>query len=69
MSNLGVGELEVGSIPEVKADAISENFNPLLVLCNAKSGGGQGVEIFSRLSSQLNRLQVYDITQLGPHQG
>eukprot|EP00050_Salpingoeca_kvevrii_P011830 m.18227 g.18227 ORF g.18227 m.18227 type:complete len:971 (-) comp3654_c0_seq1:216-3128(-) len=66
LSTVGNCQLAVTFLPEILPDQIPKSSLPLLVFVNAKSGGGQGKELWARLSSMLNPHQVFDVTKLGP---
>ena len=53
----------------VRADEIRSGEVPMLVFVNSKSGGGQGAELYSKLSEYVNENQLFDITKGGPLEG
>jgi hypothetical protein len=53
----------------VQVTEISPFVTPILVFVNSKSGGGQGIELYSKLSRILNPNQVFDLTATGPMAG
>eukprot|EP00052_Salpingoeca_macrocollata_P025075 m.227346 g.227346 ORF g.227346 m.227346 type:complete len:1024 (-) comp22368_c1_seq2:74-3145(-) len=67
MSQVKGRQLGVLWLPVIQS--VPERCCPLLVFVNSKSGGGQGQELFSILSTMLNPYQVFDVTQNGPLPG
>ncbi|XP_033726446.1 diacylglycerol kinase theta-like isoform X2 [Pecten maximus] len=56
-------------LPNIQSHMIPENFNPLLVFVNVKSGGCQGLELITSFRKLLNPHQVFNLETGGPLPG
>ena len=48
---------------------MNEKSNPVLVMVNVRSGGGQGADLLIEFQKILNPHQVYSLTDGGPLPG
>eukprot|EP00118_Oscarella_pearsei_P009125 m.50724 g.50724 ORF g.50724 m.50724 type:complete len:1013 (+) comp34089_c0_seq2:31-3069(+) len=62
-------KLKVILLPYIEASALLTKTSPLLIFVNTKSGGGQGLELFSLLRQHLNPYQVFNVLDGGPFPG
>ncbi|EDQ87685.1 uncharacterized protein MONBRDRAFT_37869 [Monosiga brevicollis MX1] len=56
-------------LPTIDAAAIPEDAEPLLVFINPKSGGGQGLDLYTRIGRYVNPHQLFDLSVAGPEPG
>ena len=52
--------------PFLQPEMFPPNSQPLLVLVNSKSGGGQGADMLAAFQRQLNPHQVHSLSEGGP---
>ncbi|KAJ7358720.1 hypothetical protein OS493_022164 [Desmophyllum pertusum] len=58
--------LFVRVLPNIYPELFPPNSQPLLVLVNSKSGGGQGADMLAAFQRLLNPHQVHSLTEEGP---
>ncbi|XP_078382985.1 diacylglycerol kinase theta-like isoform X2 [Oculina patagonica] len=58
--------LFVKVLPNIHPELFPPNSQPLLVLVNSKSGGGQGADMLAAFQRLLNPHQVHSLTEGGP---
>ncbi|XP_046839229.1 diacylglycerol kinase theta-like [Xenia sp. Carnegie-2017] len=61
--------LFVKLIPNIYENTLNEKSNPVLVMVNVRSGGGQGGDLLIEFQKILNPHQVYSLTDGGPLPG
>ena len=55
--------------PLHQEECVDHLLEPLLVFCNGRSGGNQGVQLLLAFKRHLNPYQVFDLANGGPYPG
>ena len=55
--------------PPHQEASVDHLLEPLLVFCNGRSGGNQGVQLLLAFKRHLNPYQVFDLANGGPYPG